>query len=100
MRAGEPQLNLRRVLAHIRRFALFEQAHLLHLPVGVIAVDSGSGAAGAVGHHHPGKPLILQTKAFGDAVIRHDLDIVLVRRDAQVRGTRQRRLGRRAVWNE
>ena len=41
-----------------------------------------------------------QAEALGDAVVRHDLDIVLVRGNAQVRGARQRRVGRRAVGNE
>ncbi len=39
-------------------------------------------------------------EALGDAVVGHDLDIVLVRGDAQVRGARHGRFGRRAVRHE
>ena len=48
----------------------------------------------------PVNHLSLQAEALGDAVVGHDLDIVLMRRDAQVRGARQRRVGRSAVGNE
>ena len=98
--AGEAELDLAGVLADVGRFALLEEAHLLHLLVGVIAVDAGARAAGAVGHHHAGEPPVLSAEAFGDAVVGHDLDIVLVRGDAQMRGARERRFGRDAVGNE
>ena len=93
-RAGEGELDLAGVLAHVGGLALLEHAHLLHLLVGVIAVDTGARAAGAVGHHHAGEPLVLAAEALGDAVVGHDLDIVLVRGDAEMRGAREGGVGR------
>jgi len=40
--AGEGKLDLARVLADIGGLALLQDAHVLHLLIGVIAVDSGA----------------------------------------------------------
>jgi hypothetical protein len=98
--AGEAELDLAGVLAHISRFALLRQAHLLHLFIGRIAVNAGSRAAGAIGRHHAREPFLFPAKTLGDAVVGHDLDVVLVRGDGEVRGACQGGFGRQAIGNE
>ena len=63
-------------------------------------VVRASAASGAVSHHHAGEPCVALPEAFGDAVVGHDLDIVLVRGDADVGGARERRIGCGAVGHE
>ena len=95
-----PELDLAGVFAHERGLALFRDAHLFHALVGVIGVDAGARAAGAIGGHHAGEPPAGAAETLGDTVVRHDFDIVLVGRNAQVGGAREGGGGFHAVGNE
>jgi hypothetical protein len=43
-----------------------------------------------IGEHDPGEPLVRQMEAFEDRLRSHDLNVVLMRRNAQMRGSLQR----------
>jgi hypothetical protein len=93
-------LDLAGVLADVGGLALLQHAHLLHVLIGEIAVDAGARAARPIGNDDSGEPLVLAAETFGDAVVRHDFDVVLVRGDAQVRGPGDGSFWRGAVGYE
>ena len=93
------QLHHDAVLPHVGRLALLHQAHLLHLLVRVALIRPLARAASTVRHHHTAKPLLLVVKAFGDAVIRGDFQVILVGYNAQMRDAPQRRPRFSFVWN-
>ena len=74
------KLNLNAVFTDERRLALLEAPDLLHLRVAVVAVNPGTRTAGTIRDDDPAEPFIALSKTLRDSVIRHDLDIVLVRR--------------------
>ena len=98
--AGVAQLDHAGVAADIGRGALLLAADALHLLVGVLAVDARARAARAVGHDDAAEPVVRQAEALGDAMVGHDLDVVLVGADAQVGGASERGDWRCAVRDE
>jgi hypothetical protein len=88
---------VRRVLAEDRGFLLFGPPHLLHLRVGVASVEAVARAAGAVRDRHTREVFVRLAEALEDAEIGHDLEVVLVRRNSQMGGTRQGRVHGRAI---
>ena len=62
----------------------------LHCFVGHIGELAGAGTAGTVGASHAAKPLVAIFIALENTVHRHELEVVLVRADAEVSGAWQR----------
>ena len=76
------ELHHEAVLTHVGGLALLYEAHFLHLLVRVGFIRTFAGATGTVRDHHAAKPLRLVVKALGDAVVRGDFEVVLMRNDA------------------
>jgi len=87
------ELELDRVPAEDCRLTLLVAADALHLLVGEVRVGAGAGRTGAVGHDDTPKRLARRFEAVGDAGVRHDLDVVLMRAEAKVRDPREGLLG-------
>ena len=77
-------------LAHKGGLFLLQPADDLHLVVGVMCVEAVPRAARAVGHGDAGEIFVVLSEAFEDAVIGHDLNVVLMRRHREVRGAGER----------
>ena len=78
------QKNRGRILPDEGGFLLFNPAHGLHLLIGVSRVRAAARASRAIGHDDRHEPFVGFAEASEDAFERHDLNIVMVRRDAQV----------------
>ena len=85
VRARVGELQLYRVAAEPCGLALLLAPHGLHLLVGVGGVAAGPRGSRAVRHDDAAERLAGLVEAVADAGLRHDLDVVLVGRDAQVR---------------
>jgi hypothetical protein len=90
------QLNHGRVFPAFRSAALFVAARSFHLGVGELGEFTRPRTAGAIGHDDA-RERPLPAQARGDARISHDLDVILMRRDAKMRGARQGRGERTAI---
>ena len=88
------QLDLDAVVAQPGGPPLLAAPDGLHLGIAHPRIASGARAAAAVGRDNAGKPAVVPSAAQGNAMKRHDLDVILVGADAQMRGAGQRR-GRR-----
>ena len=80
--------------------ALLLAASFHHLRVAELRVGAGASAARAVGARDAAKPFDIAVVAGRDAVEGHELEVVLVRADAQVRDARERGFKRLAVGDE
>ena len=98
--AGVAELQHRLVVARVRGLVLLVDAHRRHLLVGVVGVRADAGAAAAVGAGDAAEALVLLQVALGDAVVGHDLEVVLVGADAEVGDVREDRLHRLAAGDE
>jgi hypothetical protein len=94
------ELELERVPAVPGGLALLVAAHRLHLDVREPGKPAAARRARAIGHHHPAKGEARGRAALVDAGLRHDLEIVLVRTDGEMRHAGQRRRRGGAVGDE
>ena len=82
--AGVAELVLGGVLAGGGRGVLFLVADFLHLLVGEVGEGADTGAAGAVGAGDAAEPEVGVVIAGDDAVVGHELEVVVVGADAEV----------------
>jgi len=98
--AGVVQEHVRGVLADEGGLLLLADAHQAHLLVGVVGVQARARRASPVGDGDAGQPAVVALVALQDAIHGHDLDVVLVGGDGQVRGAGQCLLGGQPVGDE
>ena len=84
---GVGELELDGVAAELGGFALLFAADGLHLFVVELQKRAGARGAGAIGHDDASEGFAGVVEAVGDAGMRHNLDVVLVGRDAEVGDT-------------
>ncbi len=94
------ELKLNRVAPELRRLALLFAADRQHLFISEFEKCPRARRTGAIGRDHPAKGLARQVETIGDARMRHDLDVVLMRRDAQVRHPRKRGGGQLVAFGQ
>ena len=94
------ELGHEAVFTDIGGFALFDQAHLLHLVISVFFIRPFARAAGAVRDDDTAEPFVLGFKALGDAMVGGDFQIVLMRNNAQMRDAAQGGKGFRLIGDE
>jgi hypothetical protein len=95
--AGVIKEDVRGVIADESGFLLFLAPDSLHFLVRVISVETLARAAAAVSGRHSGETLVRPAEALEDAVIGHNLDVVLMGRHAEVRGSGECNINGRAV---
>ena len=84
-RAREIQLHHRAKLADPRRKLLLLTPDILHLRIGEALIRSGARTARTIRASHAAKPLALVLITRKDAVKGHELEVVLMRADAEMR---------------
>ena len=98
--AGITELHHDAVFPDERGLALLLLAHVLHLFVGVFLVGSLARAARAIGDDDAAEPLVVAAETIRDSVIRGDLQVVLVRDNAEVGHAREGLRGVALIGNE
>ena len=71
------ELDLDAIVSNERGFPLLQSTDLLHLGVRIAAVNPGPWRARAIRHDDSAEPLVGLAKTLGDAVVRHNLNVVL-----------------------
>jgi hypothetical protein len=89
-RARVRQLELDRILPDPRGLALLVAPHDLHLVISQVRVTPRARRTSTVGAHHPAKRPAGLSKTIGDARVGHDLEIVLMGANPEVRHPAQR----------
>ena len=68
--------------------------------IGNTGIDPTTGGTASIRNDHAGESLAVLLEALQDGVGSHDLDIVRMRSDAKMRGTRKRLCYRLVAGNE
>lgn len=97
--ARKAELPHRRVVPKMRGFVLFFSADRLHIVVQKVRVFSFARAPTTVRAGDAAEPILVAMVTCKDSVERHELEIILVRADPEMRDPLDRGVFRRVVWN-
>ena len=82
--AGVIELEHRAVAADHRCGVLLFAADRFHLHIAEVRIHANARASGAVGAGHAAEPSVIAGEAFENSMKGHELEIVLMRADAEV----------------
>ena len=94
------QLDHHAKLTRDRRRILLLATHAHHFGIGEVFIFARARTAGAVGAGDAAKPFVCSSKTFEDAVKGHELQVILMRADAEVRHALERCVHRLAIRNK
>lgn len=89
VRGGVGELELGGVLTEIGGLNLFAVAEFFDVGIGVVGEGAGARGAASVGAGDTGEPVTRFLVAGDDAVIGHELEVVLMSANAEVGGARE-----------